>query len=124
MKGIVFVLLFFPILLWSQVNFEKAEQLFEAGKTEQARTLFESVVVENPSHLEAIEYLGDIAGQQKLWDKALLYYKKLKQLQPREANYYYKYGGALGMKAKEGTKFKALGMIEEIKKKYDTPNRR
>ena len=39
MKGIVFVLLFFPILLWSQVNFEKAEQLFEAGKTEQSVTI-------------------------------------------------------------------------------------
>lgn len=119
MKGILFFVLFFPILLWSQVNFEKAEQLLQSGKIEQARMLFESIVVENPSHIKAIEYLGDIAGQQKLWDKALLYYKKLKQLQPREANYYYKYGGALGMKAKEVNKFKALGMIEEIKSSFE-----
>jgi tetratricopeptide (TPR) repeat protein len=119
MKRIVFVLLFFPILLWSQANFEKAEQLLESGKTDQARLLFENIVKENPSHLKAIEYLGDIAGQNKSWDKALFYYKKLKQLQPAEADYYYKYGGALGMKAKEVNKFRALGMIDEIKSSFE-----
>ena len=119
MKRIVLIILFFPILLWSQANFEKAEQLLEAGKTDQARLLFETIVKENPSHLKAIERLGDIAGQNTSWDKALLYYKKLKQLQPTEANYYYKYGGALGMKAKEVNKFKALGMIDEIKSSFE-----
>ncbi|WP_310594270.1 tetratricopeptide repeat protein [Flavobacterium sp.] len=119
MNRVVFLLLFIPSMLWSQANFEKAEQLLESGKTEQARVLFESILKENPSHLKAIEYLGDIAGQNKSWDKALFYYKKLKQLQPDEANYYYKYGGALGMKAKEVNKFKALGMIDEIKSSFE-----
>jgi tetratricopeptide (TPR) repeat protein len=119
MNRVVFFLLFIPSMLWSQANFEKAEQLLESGKIEQARVLFESILKENPSHLKAIEYLGDIAGQNKSWDKALFYYKKLKQLQPDEANYYYKYGGALGMKAKEVNKFKALGMIDEIKSSFE-----
>lgn len=119
MNRVVFLLLFIPSMLWSQANFEKAEQLLESGKREQARVLFESILKENPSHLKAIEYLGDIAGQNKSWDKALFYYKKLKQLQPDEANYYYKYGGALGMKAKEVNKFKALGMIDEIKSSFE-----
>lgn len=119
MNRVVFLLLFIPSMLWSQANFEKAEQLLESGKREQARVLFESILKENPSQLKAIEYLGDIAGQNKSWDKALFYYKKLKQLQPDEANYYYKYGGALGMKAKEVNKFKALGMIDEIKSSFE-----
>ena len=119
MNRVVILLLFIPSMLWSQSNFEKAEQLLESGKIEQARVLFESILKENPSHLKAIEYLGDIAGQNKSWDKALFYYKKLKQLQPDEANYYYKYGGALGMKAKEVNKFKALGMIDEIKSSFE-----
>jgi tetratricopeptide (TPR) repeat protein len=119
MKRSLFVILFFPILLWSQTSFERAEQFLESGKTDQARLLFESVVKENPSHLKAIEYLGDIAGQNKSWDKALFYYKKLKLLQPAEADYYYKYGGALGMKAKEVNKFRALGMIDEIKSSFE-----
>jgi hypothetical protein len=32
-------------------------------------------------------------------DEALSYYEKLKQLRPTKADYFYKYGGALGMKA-------------------------
>jgi tetratricopeptide (TPR) repeat protein len=119
MKNILSFLLLFPLLIWSQPNFSKAEKLFEAGKYDQARPGFENFLKENPSHLKTIEYLGDIAGHQKSWDKAIVYYKKLKQLKPSEANYYYKYGGALGMKAKESNKFKALGMIGEVKESFE-----
>lgn len=66
-----------------------------------------------------MEYLGDIAGYQKSWDKAIVYYQKLKQLKPSEANYYFKYGGVLGMKAKESNKFAALGMIGEVKESFE-----
>lgn len=105
--------------MWSQSNFNKAEKLFDAGKFEQTQPILESLLKENPSHLKTIEYLGDIAGHQKSWDKAIVYYKKLKRLNPSEANYYYKYGGALGMKAKESNKFKALGMIGEVKESFE-----
>jgi tetratricopeptide (TPR) repeat protein len=106
-------------MIWSQPDFNKAEKLFEAGKYDQAQPIFENFLKTNPSNLKTIEYLGDIAGQNKSWDKALGYYKKLKQLNPSEANYYYKYGGALGMKAKEANKFKALGMIGEVKESFE-----
>jgi tetratricopeptide (TPR) repeat protein len=69
--------------------------------------------------LKTIEYLGDIAGHQKAWDKAIVYYKKLKLLKPSEANYYFKYGGVLGMKAKESNKFRALGLIGEVKASFE-----
>lgn len=109
----------FPLLIWSQSDYGKAEKLFEAGKYDQARPIFESFLKENPSHLKTLEYLGDIAGHQKSWDKAIVYYRKLKQLKPSEANYYYKYGGVLGMKAKESNKFAALGMIGEVKASFE-----
>lgn len=107
------------MLIWSQSDYSKGEKLFEAGKYEQARPIFESFLKENPSHLKTLEYLGDIAGHNKSWDKAIEYYKKLKQLKPSEANYYFKYGGVLGMKAKESNKFKALGMIAEVKESFE-----
>ncbi|MEY4433586.1 MAG: hypothetical protein RLZZ44_1720 [Bacteroidota bacterium] len=119
MNRLLFLLFLIPSLLWSQSNFEKAEQLLQSGKTDQARVLFENIVKDNPAQVKAIERLGDIAGQNKSWDKALLYYSKAKQLQPTEAEYYYKYGGALGMKAKSVNKFKALGMIDEIKSSFE-----
>ncbi|MBA4275657.1 tetratricopeptide repeat protein [Flavobacterium sp.] len=119
MKRLLSFLFLFPLVMWSQSNFSKAEKLFEAGKYDQAQPVFESFLKENPSHLKTIEYLGDIAGHKKSWDKAMVYYRKLKQLKPSEANYYFKYGGVLGMKAKESNKLKALGMIGEVKESFE-----
>lgn len=119
MKPILFFFLLFPILIWSQANFEKGEQLYKEGEFSQAQLVFESILKTNPSNLKIIEYLGDISAHNRSWDKAIGYYQKLKQLKPSEANYYYKYGGALGMKAKQVNKFKALGMISEIKESFE-----
>ena len=108
-----------PIFAISQTDFEKAEKLFLSKNFDQSRIVFENILKESPNNIKTIEYLGDIAGQNKSWDNAIYYYKKLKQLKPLEANYYYKYGGVLGMKAKESNKFKALGMISEIKSSFE-----
>lgn len=119
MKKKIIFLLVFPLFVWSQTNFEKGEQLFKEAKFNQAEVFLESAYKSNPSDLKTIEYLGDIAGHQKSWDKAIVYYKKLKTLKPSEANYYFKYGGVLGMKAKDSNKFVALGMIGEVKSSFE-----
>jgi len=119
MKHILLLFLLFPMLVFSQANFEKAQQLFEEGKLEQAKPIFESLLKKNPSNIKIIESLGDIAGRSKDWDEALLYYGKLKKAKPSEANFYFKYGGVLGMKALEVNKFKALGMIDEVQSNFE-----
>ena len=119
MKQLLFVFLF-PLLSFAQSNFDKAVKLFKENKFEQAQFFFEIALKVNPSDLKTIEYLGDIAGHNKSWDRAIGYYQKLKQLKPTEANYQYKYGGALGMKAKVSNKFKALGMIDDIENAFLT----
>jgi tetratricopeptide (TPR) repeat protein len=120
MKRFLFLLIIsLPIFVFSQTDFEKAEKMFFSKNFDQSRMLFENILKENPNSLKTIEYLGDIAGQNKSWDNAIYYYKKLKQLKPFEANYHYKYGGVMGMKAKESNKFKALGMISEIKSSFE-----
>ncbi|MCF6142161.1 hypothetical protein L1S34_12755 [Flavobacterium sp. K77] len=119
MKQFLYLLLLLPAMIWSQSNFDKAEKLFKEGKYSQAEEGFLSCLKNNPNDLKAIEYLGDIAGQNKEWDKAISYYKKLKVSKPSEANYFYKYGGALGMKAKDANKFRALGMIDEVKASFE-----
>jgi hypothetical protein len=45
--------------------------------------------------------------------------KKLKQQKTIWSKLFHKYGGALGMKALEVNKFKALGMIDEIKESFE-----
>ncbi len=103
----------------SQSDFQEAENLFRQGKMQQSQVIFESFLKENPNNTKAIEYLGDIQGNLKNWDKSIFYYEKLKKIKPVEANYHYKYGGALGMKAKECNKFKALSLIGDVKLAFE-----
>nr|WP_315202173.1 hypothetical protein [uncultured Flavobacterium sp.] len=119
MKKSLILFLLFPLLILGQTNFEKGEKLFKDGKFDQAMPFFESYLKSNPNHLKTLEYLGDIAGQNKAWDKSISYYKKLENLKPAEANYYFKYGGALAMKSLEVSKFKALGMISEVRSSFE-----
>ncbi|MDI9258043.1 tetratricopeptide repeat protein [Flavobacterium sedimenticola] len=116
MQKLIFqILMICPILLFSQSDFEIGKKLFVQGNYASAKPILENVIKETPNHLTALEYLGDIEGNNKSWDKAMEYYGKLIALKPTEANYHYKYGGCLGMKAKESSKFKALGMIDDVK---------
>jgi tetratricopeptide (TPR) repeat protein len=117
MKQVLFLL--FPFMLFSQTNLDKARKLFEDKKYEQAKPIFESLLKSNTTNVEIIESLGDIAGAYKSWPEAMEYYKRLKILKPYEANYFYKYGGAMGMYAKDANKFKALGMIDEVKASFE-----
>jgi tetratricopeptide (TPR) repeat protein len=119
MQKTTLLFLILPVLIWAQSNFEKGEQLFHAADYNRAAAHFQSVLNNTPSDLKTIEYLGDIAGHNKEWDKAIAYYQRLKQLRPSEANYYYKFGGVLGMKALEVNKFKALGMIDDVKEAFE-----
>ncbi len=112
-------LLFIPMAIFSQTNFEKAEKLFNQEKFAAAKPIFESIYKENPNQLKTIEYLGDIASNTKDWDKAAFYYEKLKILKPNEADYYFKYGGALGMKAQTGGKWVAIRLIGDIRESLE-----
>lgn len=118
MKSIAILIFLFPVLVFSQTSFEKAEKLYAQEKYQQAKTLFESHLKSNPNHYKTIEYLGDIAGHEKDWDEAIKQYSILKNQFPKTANYWYKYGGAMGMKAKSVNKFKALGMIDDIENSF------
>ncbi len=120
MKFLSFLLLFISFNSFAETNFEKAEKLFQQEKWDQAKVLFEDCIKQNPKDYKSIEYLGDIAGHQRRWDEAIGYYKTLRIQFPKTANYWYKYGGALGLKAKSVSKFKALGMIDEVENAFLT----
>lgn len=105
-------------VILNPTDFEKAEKLFKQQKLQESKVLFEKHLKTNPNDAKTLEYLGDIAGQLKKWDEALEYYKKIRDQFPNKADYHYKYGGALGMKAKEANKFKALGMIDEVEEAF------
>ena len=101
-------------------DFKQAEALFLQGKFALAKPIFEKILKEDSQNFKAIEYLGDIAGQLKNWDAAIKYYEKLKKADAKNANYHYKFGGVLGMKAKDGSRFAALGLLGDVENAFLT----
>lgn len=107
------------MFVFAQSEFEQAELLLKQGKYEQARVLFLNQYKKTPSNSKIIEYLGDIEGSLKNWDKSKEYYQKLRDAYPTNANYQFKYGGVLGMKMKEMNKFMALANMDELKSSFE-----
>ena len=119
MKKLVLLLLF-PLWSFSQTSHQELEWLLEQrnyAKAEKSAAMF---VTNNPTDLKAIELLGDAYGYQEKWDKAMAQYKKLVDFKPKEANYHYKYGGALGMKALSVNKLSALTYLGDLKDAFLT----
>ena len=89
---------------------EKGVEFMNDGNYEQAKAQF--LRSDTP---QALEFLGDLASFSKNWDDAVKYYKKLVEQDPGSANYNFKLGGALGMKAMEIGKLEAVFLIDDIK---------
>lgn len=101
---------------FGQSAFAKAEQLFKAEKFDKAKVAFTKLYEQDHSNLDVIERLGDIASYQKDFEKAMGYYETLINSNAKSARYNFKYGGSMGLYAKGSSKFKALGMLDDIKK--------
>lgn len=119
MRLIAFLFTFLPLMVIGQTAFEKGEGYYRLNKFDLAKTQFEFSLKQNPTDLKTLEYLGDIQCQFKRWETAVPFYLKLTKLQPTQAEYFYKYGGALGMQAKESNKFKALSLIGDVKAAFE-----
>ncbi len=89
------------------------------GKNREAQSMLENIVSKDPGAAAAHEMLGDILGKRQDWDGALKHYAAMRELWPQRASSHYKYGGALGMKARASNKFKALGMIGDIRSSFE-----
>ncbi|WP_426429484.1 tetratricopeptide repeat protein [Winogradskyella sp. HB-48] len=109
---------FVSAFCFSQTSKEKAKTYLSEKDYKKAQQELTTFLESNPSDIEAIELLGDAYGYQKKWDNAIEQYEKLKDNYPNNANYHYKYGGALGMKALSVSKLKALGIIGDVKSAF------
>lgn len=105
-------------MCFSQTSKEKAQSFIAEKEFVKAQNEINTFLTSNPEDKEAIELLGDAYGHQKKWDKAIEQYEKLKDKEPKNANYHYKYGGALGMKALSISKLKALTIIGDVKSAF------
>jgi len=111
-------LLLFPLLFYGKTQLDSVDYYFKYKKFEKAEIYLGNYLKTNPNDLKAVELLGDAYGHQKKWDQAIDCYKKLVKKNENIANYQYKYGGALGMKALAISKFEALGLIDDIREAF------
>ena len=117
MQKLLFILLC-PFLLIGQNYTKELELLFETKNYSLAIQKLETYLSETPQDLVLLELMGDAYGFQSNWSKAADYYKQLCDLSLDNATYHYKYGGVLGKLAKEGSKFKAIGLISKVKTSF------
>ncbi|OUR99398.1 hypothetical protein A9Q86_12580 [Flavobacteriales bacterium 33_180_T64] len=115
-----FILICFclPVFVFGQSHLEKGQQLIAAKDFKKAEQHLLKYNETHQNDIEGIELLGDAYGHQRQWDNAIIYYKKLTKLEPHNANFHYKHGGALGMKALSVSKLKALGIIGDVKSAF------
>lgn len=118
LKSVLITIFSFQMI--AQSAFEKGEKLYEQHQFEKAKKEFQNYLIQNPKSYKTVEFIGDCHGQLKEWDDAILNYKIIKEAFPTNANYWYKYGGALGMKAKSVNKFKALALIDDVETAFLT----
>ena len=113
MRKMIYLLLF-PALAFGQSKLDVFEDLIKQKQFDKAEIKITVYLENHPNNLDAIELLGDTYGHQKKWDEAIKIYKDLTKANPKNAEYHYKYGGAMGMKALESSKINAIGMVDDI----------
>lgn len=115
---VVFLVLLFPLMGFAQQNtnaeidaymtskeFAKAEKLLLAHHDISKNAILR-------------DKLGEVYAQQGKWDKAIPVYNKLKDTYPKNAEYWFRYGGVLAKKAQNSSRFRALTMIGRIKTSF------
>lgn len=114
-RKVIVLLLLLPLFAVAQTNYQQAEEYFKQENFSKAKPIFEKYLKQNPGDKKTREYLGDIAGYQKDWDTAISYYKSLVNEEESNANYHFKYGGALGFKALSVSRIRVVSYIGDIK---------
>tara|TARA_R110002012_G_C11674982_1_gene613585 strand:- start:14765 stop:15718 length:954 start_codon:yes stop_codon:yes gene_type:complete len=114
----LFLCLLIPVFGMAQQTLDDVALLLKQKQYKQAETIIKPYVNSNPTSKRAIELLGDAYGYQANWDAAITEYKKLVTMDAKQANFHYKYGGALGMKALEVNKVSALMLIGDVEEAF------
>lgn len=110
--------LIISFLTLGQTNLEKSKKLFDEGKPDDAKALFEQVIKESPGNAEAYYYLGVLAIDSD-YDEAIDYLEKATQLDNLSAKYRLMLGNAYGTKAARAGIFKKFGAASDCLKNFE-----
>lgn len=113
MKIILFLI---PFVTFGQSLSENVALLFQKKQYSKAEIEIVSYINNNPKENKALELLGETYAFQEKWDDAISIFNQLVIKDPSNANYHYKLGGVLGMKAINVNKIAAFFLVDDVKK--------
>jgi tetratricopeptide (TPR) repeat protein len=91
-----------------------AIQLFESGRTAEAKPLFAAVVARDPRDAEAHFYLGRIAMRASSLGEAIAEFERAVALDPRRSRYHEWLGNAYGSQARGANTLKQAGLARKM----------
>ena len=106
--------------MFSQQPLVEAQAYFNDKKYDLVIVTLEAESLLPIEHSDVIELLGDAYSHTEKWDAAISQYRVLINAHTDVANYYYKYGGALAMKALNGSKMQAIPLVLDAKEAFLT----
>ena len=95
------------------------EQLFQAGRLDDARAAFQARLAANRNDADAMYYLGRIAAAQEKPGEAASWFEKAIDRDGRKAEYHYWLGSALGEQASTASKLKQPFLARRIKASFE-----
>ncbi len=109
------VLVIISIQSWSQNQFAEAKEAYNNADFTKAKTILLSLPQKDRDKVESRELLGQTYARLEQWQKAAETNKVLVEQFPNNAEYHFRYGGALGLYAKSVNRFKALTLLGDVK---------
>lgn len=112
---VLFFLLYVQSFIGQEIILQQAENAFEEKDYHTTVRLVKLYLKKYPNQIKAQELLGTAYAAQENWKDSKNIYKNLVVSYPSQANYHFKYGGSLGLYAKNVSKLKAVLLLDEIK---------
>ncbi len=109
------VLIIISFQSWSQNQFAEAKKAYNNTDFTKAKTILLSLPQKDRDKVESRELLGQTYARLEQWQKAAETNKVLVEQFPSNAEYHFRYGGALGLYAKSVNRFKALTLLGDVK---------
>ena len=108
------LILLFPIVTFGQSLITEVDGMLQNKQYSKAEEVLNTHINSHPNDTKVLELLGDTYAFQEKWNEAITVCKQLVEEDPSNANYHYKYGGVLGMKAINSNKFTAFFLVDNI----------
>lgn len=110
-----FMIFLLPVFCMGQDFYDQAQDEVEQRNYTQAEINIIKHLQTHSQDLKAQALLGEIYAYQKAWEKSSKINKQLINADRDNADYHYRYGGTLGLWAKNTSKFQALFLLDDVK---------